>query len=70
MVSGIAMAFISFLLTTEIGAGALTYIGEAFSTSLILFGLGYYVVSKVGEMRREIRSEFDEMRLKEERREE
>lgn len=69
MASGIAMAFISFLLTSEIGAGPLAYIGEAFSTSLILFGLGYYVVSKVGELKREIRNEFDEMKLKEERRE-
>lgn len=66
MASGIAMAFISLLLTAEIGAGPLAYIGEAFSTALVLFGLGYYIVSKVGELKREIRSEFDEMRIKEE----
>ncbi len=44
----------------------MAYIGEAFSTALVLFGLGYYIVSKVGELKREIRSEFDEMRIKEE----
>lgn len=56
--SGIVMAFVALMLTEEIGVGPLTYIGEAFSTSLILFGLGYYVVSKVGEMKREIRQEL------------
>ena len=62
LLSGIVMAFVAFLLTEEIGVGPLTYIGEAFSTSLILFGLGYYVVSKVGEMKREIRQELMDMK--------
>ncbi len=58
LTSGVLMGFLSFLLTKEIGGGPLTYIGEAFSTSLVLFGLGYYVVSKVGELKSEIRREL------------
>ena len=56
--SAIALAFVSFIVTQEIGAGPLTYIGEAFSTALCLFGFGIYAVKKFGEFKTEIRNEL------------
>lgn len=68
IVSAVVMAFLSLLLTMEIGVGPLTYIGEALTSALGLFGIGVYAVNKVKEIRREIRTEFDELRSSEERR--
>ena len=45
--SAVAMAFVSFALTLDIGAGPLTYIGEALSAALGLFGISVYVVNRV-----------------------
>ena len=67
IVSAVAMAFLSLLLTMEIGAGPLTYIGEALTSALGLFGIGVYAAEKVKEIRREIRTEFDELKNSEER---
>lgn len=60
--SAIAIAFLSFILTLEIGGGTLTYIGEALSAALIIFGFGVYVADKVSEFKTEIRQEVKAMR--------
>ena len=52
--SAVAMAFVSFFLTMDVGAGPLAYIGEALSAALGLFGIGIYAVKKVGEIKTEI----------------
>jgi len=62
IVSAAAMGFVSLLLTMEIGTGPLAYIAETLSAALAIFGIGAYVVNKVGEMKREIRDELDLMR--------
>ena len=61
--SAVVMAFVSFALTLDIGAGALTYIGEALSAALGLFGISIYVVNRVGQMRNEIHAEMDRFRM-------
>jgi len=58
--SAIAMAFTSLFLTMDVGAGPLTYIGEALSAALMLYGIGIYAVNKMGEVRREIDKRFSE----------
>lgn len=65
--SAITLAFVSFLTTKDIGAGPLTYIGEALSAALGLFGISIYVVNKVGEMKNEIRKELSDFRKETER---
>ena len=60
--SAVAMAFVSFAQTLDIGAGPLTYIGEALSAALGLFGISVYVVNRVGQMRNEIHAEMDQIR--------
>lgn len=60
--SAVALAFISFFLTLDIGAGPLTYIGEALSAALGLFGISVYVVNRFGQLRSEIHRELDRMR--------
>ena len=60
--SAVAMAFVSLALTMEVGSGPLAYIAEALSAALAIFGIGAYVVNKVGEMKREIREELEQMR--------
>ena len=63
--SAVAMAFISFFMTLEIGAGPLTYIGEALSAALGLFGISVYVVNRFGQLRNEIHSEMERLRREE-----
>ena len=58
ILSAVTMGFLSLALTMEIGAGPLAYIAEALSAALAIFGIGAYVVNKVGEMKREIRDEL------------
>ncbi len=55
--SAIALAFVSFFVTQDIGGGPLTYIGEALSAALGIFGFGVYVANKFGEFKTEIRRE-------------
>lgn len=62
IVSAAAMGFVSLLLTMEIGTGPLAYIAETLSAALTIFGIGAYVVNKVGEMKREIRDELQQIR--------
>ena len=56
ILSAITLAFVSFLMTRDIGGGPLTYIAEALSTALCLFGISVYVVNRVTGMENEIRS--------------
>lgn len=53
--SAITMGFLCFLTTKEIGAGPLTYIGEALSSALLLFGVTNYFANKVTDFKEEIR---------------
>lgn len=62
IISAIALAFISFFITEDIGAGPLTYIGEALSAALGIFGFGIYIVNKMGDFKTEIRNELTRMR--------
>lgn len=68
--SAIAMAFIAFFMTLEIGAGPLTYIGEALSAALGLFGISVYMVNRFGQLRQELRTEIEAMRKDERKRQE
>lgn len=61
IVSAVVMAFLSFFMTMDIGAGPLTYIGEALSAALGLFGIGIYAVSKVGSISRRLDRRFYEL---------
>ena len=67
IVSAIAMGFISFFLTKEIGAGPLTYIGEALSAALGIFGVAAFMVNQVTQFKTEVRSEFKKLKEEEER---
>ena len=62
IISAIVMAFVSFFMTMDIGAGPLTYIGEALSAALGLFGIGIYAVSKVGSISRRLDRRFYELK--------
>ena len=63
--SAIALAFISFFLTLDIGAGPLTYIGEALSAALGLFGISVYVLNRFGQFKTEVRRELEQMKEEE-----
>lgn len=65
IVSAIALAFVSFLLTQDIGAGPLTYIGEALSAAMGIFGFSIYVVNKFGEIKSEIHQALKQLNQKE-----
>lgn len=57
--SAIALAFVSFLMTQDIGAGPLTYIAEALSTALGLFGISVFVANRVRGLEDEIRQRLN-----------
>lgn len=61
VISAIVMAFVSFFLTMDIGAGPLTYIGEALSAALALFGISIYAVNKVGSISKRLDKRFNEL---------
>lgn len=65
--SAIAMGFLSFFTTKEIGGGPLTYIGEALSAALALFGINVYYDNQLSSFKKEIRREFDNIKEEEER---
>lgn len=58
IISSIVIAFISFILTLDIGVGTLTYIGEALSGALAIFGISAYAVSAISKFKAEIRDEL------------
>ena len=64
IISSIVMAFVSFFMTEDIGPGPLTYIGEALSAALGLFGIGIYAVNKINSISRRMESRFDELQAR------
>jgi len=62
ILSAIVMAFTSFLMTRDIGAGPLTYIGEALSAALGIFGVAAYFVNQMSQFKADVRKELDEIR--------
>ena len=64
IISSITMAFVSFFMTEDIGPGPLTYIGEALSAALGLFGIGIYAVNKINSISRRMESRFDELQAR------
>ena len=65
IISAIVMAFVSFFMTMDIGAGPLTYIGESLSAALGLFGIGIYAVNKVNAISRRMDRRFNELEARE-----
>ncbi|MBQ6188792.1 MAG: hypothetical protein IJK45_01300 [Bacteroidaceae bacterium] len=61
ILSAIALAFLSFIITEDIGAGPLTYIGEALSAALGIFGISIYVVNRLDGIRSDLKREMTEM---------
>ena len=55
--SAIVLAFLSFILTLTIGAGVLTYVGEAFTGGLAIFGVASYLKNDLTEFKTEMRNE-------------
>lgn len=50
-ISGIALAFLNFILTYTVATGSLIYISEAFITGAGIFGVSIYFKSKLGEFK-------------------
>ena len=65
IISAIVMAFVSFFMTMDIGAGPLTYIGESLSAALGLFGIGIYAVNKVNSISRRMDRRFNDLQARE-----
>ena len=61
ILSAIALAFLSFIITEDIGAGPLTYIGEALSAALGIFGISIYVVNRLDGIRNDLHREMTEI---------
>lgn len=57
--SAIVLAFLSFILTLTVGAGVLTYVGEAFTGGLAIFGVATYLKNEVTEFKTEVRREVE-----------
>ena len=64
IISAIVMAFVSFFMTMDIGAGPLTYIGESLSAALGLFGIGIYATKKADAISRKMDRRFEELQAR------
>jgi len=62
ILSAIVMAFVSFLMTQDIGAGPLTYIGEALSAALGIFGVAAFLVNQMSQFRNEVRNTLNQIK--------
>ena len=62
IVASIAMGFLAFVMTQDIGAGPLTYIGESLSAALALLGLSMYLVDRVGSLEEKVNQKLGELR--------
>lgn len=60
--SAIVIACTSIWLTLDIGAGALTYVAEAVSAALAIFGITAYAVARIRETKEEILRELQEQK--------
>lgn len=58
IISGIAIALLSVIVTMDIGGGALAYIGEAFGGALAIFGIAAYALRSIRDFKDEITSEL------------
>lgn len=65
LVSGMALAFISFACTFTIATGSLIYISEAFMTAGGIFGVSIYFKNKLGEYGTTIEKKVEEILEKE-----
>jgi hypothetical protein len=61
LVSGMALAFISFAFTFTIATGSLIYISEAFMTAGGIFGVSIYFKSKLGEYGSNVTKQIERM---------
>ena len=59
--SAIGLAVGSFVVIMDIGAGTLTYIGEALGGALGIFGVATYAKSRCDDMERRLFSEKDHL---------
>ncbi len=62
IIAAIAMGFLSFIVTEEIGPGVLTYIGEMLSAALAIFGIGVYAFNKIGEIQQKAEQAIKQIR--------
>ena len=62
IVSSIAIAFLSFLMLSDVPGGVNTYIGIAVSGGLAIFGVAAYMVNQVTQFKTEVRRELEEMK--------
>ncbi len=58
ILSAITLAFVSFIVIQTIGAGVLTYIGEALASAMGIFGIGVYFANQLTHFKAEIREEI------------
>lgn len=58
IISGIAIALLSVIVTMDIGGGALAYIGEAFGGALAIFGIAAYALRSISDFKKEITEEL------------
>lgn len=61
IVSGIAMAFLSFFITDnhDVTNGVLMYVSESFVTGGALLGIGIWVKGKIGEINSYVKNRLD-----------
>ena len=55
--SAIGVGVFSIIVTLDIGAGALTYIGEALSGALAIFGVAAYALARLRDIDSHVRDE-------------
>lgn len=51
IISAIVLVFVSFVLTLAIGNGVLAYVGEAFGSALMIFGIVNYFRSQFNDFK-------------------
>ena len=57
--SSIGLAVGSFIVIMDIGAGTLTYIGEAIGGALAIFGITVYAKARLDDVERKVLSKFN-----------
>ena len=62
IVSAIVLVFFSFALTLAIGNGVLAYVGEAFGSALMIFGIVNYFRSQFNDFKADCNKVLDEVK--------
>lgn len=62
IVSAIVLVFVSFALTLAIGNGVLAYVGEAFGSALMIFGIVNYFRSQFNDFKADCNKVLDEVK--------